>query len=261
MLCLICKKRLIAIKKRGICLACYQGMKRAGLMKNVPGLRTSLYIEKLRIIKKYGIEFINDLYALKERPFWNLTEMGKKYDLSRERIRQIFKLFTKEPYRKYQKMKTKKIMQDIFSMGNGCDPRHRLDLGKKYSTMNQGQVYAIERAKQFGLELRAHFIKENRRYRYFIANGYKIKIRTSSSLVFTNSYDKTGCHHFKTSSKDFKYCDFFIFVCIDNNLGKFFIVPKLAMDKSEIYISASIKNHWLAKNKFYEYEDRWNLLK
>jgi len=71
----------------------------------VPGVERCNLIYRLR--SKYGVGIIADLTALLDRQRWNLADVARKYDFSREHARQIFIQIFGLPYGPIRERKTR----------------------------------------------------------------------------------------------------------------------------------------------------------
>lgn len=95
-LCNDCGKKPVFIKKRGLCKSCYYrnySKYRKDSSKWTPQFKWTPQENLLKTItEKYGQNMIDDLLYEK-----NFAAIGRKYGLSRERIRQMHNILYVEP--------------------------------------------------------------------------------------------------------------------------------------------------------------------
>jgi hypothetical protein len=86
-LCVRCGKREIKCVVRGLCNPCYTWLHHHGCLDDYP--KQFPLPKKNRFLTHYSPELLGDLQALIVGA-GTLTEVGKKYGVSRERVRQMF---------------------------------------------------------------------------------------------------------------------------------------------------------------------------
>lgn len=72
----------------------------------------------VRLVRKYGVSIIKDLEKCRTTPFFGLSEIGRKYNFTRERARQIYFIFYEYPYTVDLRKKRAMIDEEVNSLGN-----------------------------------------------------------------------------------------------------------------------------------------------
>lgn len=106
-------------------------------IKNLSLDKTLTPHEKFK--KLHGKEFIRELEKTKTDKFFTLTDIGKKYNLSRERVRQIFEEVYGEPFTNYYKKKIKQYKQE--------NPNYHREYAKKFREKNKNNKEYLEKTK------------------------------------------------------------------------------------------------------------------
>ena len=210
-------------------------------------------------MEKYGAGFYQDMLSLKENPTSTLQGVADIYGISRERIRQFYKLFFKEKYTKAKNIKAEEKKR-IFRLG-ACDPRNGCKDEKTVLGRGTiGEINVLQKAKELGFE-----VKPACGNRDLNINGHYIEVKTATK-IFKMKNTITPKYHFTARKIQLELNDFFIFH-INNETKRYFIVPtseiktvKAKTDKIAIYINEYRSTWGCAKNKFSEYEDAWHLL-
>lgn len=216
--------------------------------------------EKIENLKtRHGDEIITDLEGLKVNPFLTLDAVGKKYDLSRERIRQLYN-FYHYPH-KYKKafLQKSKEYKEMVSGDIACknDPRHKLAEYKVGSTHRQGakiEKLFFDRCVDLGIDVEIPC----KQTVDFKINGYGVEVKSRSGSTLLPGA-KTPHYSFTIHKRQMNEADFF--ACYHNKTKSFFIIPKHAIStRGNITILREKSDYPIAKNKYWEYKYAWHLL-
>lgn len=210
---------------------------------------------------KYGIEFIKDLKSLKYKQFWNLTYMGDKYNLSKERIRQIFKMVYKEPFRKYQVRKTKDLLNEINSMGGTCDPRNKMkDCNTNVGKGTTGEIIVLNKCIEIGLDVSGAKDKSVD----LIINGNEVDVKICYKMFKPSKENISEYYRFRLSKLEREKNKFVVCLCALEK--KYYIIPIKDIKTKGENIFIPKKDKFLRKNNKYPinkyklYENAWHLL-
>jgi AraC-like DNA-binding protein len=214
----------------------------------------------MRQVQKYGAEFAEDLEALKTRQFWTLTEMGKKYGITRERVRQIFKRTYGESFRTYQKKKTKDLRAELRTTGCKFHPINKLQLSKglesNISKGLAGEVLVAKKAQEFGYEVNGY----TSTVVDMQINGYAVEIKTCFCQSKTVKGAKVRYYRAAISKKQLGILDYLIVVV--PMMSAFYIIPREHLGAGpNIYIPTKKSTASNAQNRYHQFRDAWHLLK
>lgn len=216
-----------------------------------------------RLIGKYGPEIIEDLNNLKTKHFWTLVEMGNKYGLSREYVRQMFVKMFGKGYGVYAAKKTAYRKADSEMSGCCNDPRHKVADYKdsKQKDGAKAELLVFNKCKKMGfnVEIPCESIFDLK------INGFHVDVKSAQKEM--SPYKTPGAttyYHFRIRAKQHDMCDFFI--CYVRSQGTFYIIPKIAIkSRCAIYIKATpsklgaryVRTRY---GKYEQYKEAWGLL-
>lgn len=263
-LCEECNHREIQIQKRKLCLRCYmrgymEDYRKKGMKKIPPETRKAY---RLRNIKDtYGVEFFKDLKAVQKKHFHNLSTVAKKYNVSREYVRQIHNLIYGSGATPFLEAKRQERKESEATVCTN-DPRHKVAEYPENSKVHTGAVAELlffEKCKSYGLNIQTPCKQQTD----IQVNGYVIDVKSSINAMKTNSGAKSSYHHFHIRPEQRKLCDFF--ACYLHNQDVFYIIPNkdkgFDYDKMRsIYIRVVPSNYCSAKNKYREYKNLFSQL-
>ncbi len=249
-----------------LCLQCYQFVYHHGLLGEYPNLRT---ITRSKTVLKYGEEIIGDLKDLVDDHHLTLIEVGNKYGISRERIRQIFELLYGFKYSVVvsKKIETKKRIayKERIEKRN---PTYKVENYKKNSYTHRGaesekRVYDI--CASLNYEIKPF---EESGAIDLIINGYKVEIKSAHKTCLTSPGAKTPLFHFARRECQ-EIADFIICHAVPPN--RFFIFPNYIFPKGgHLYLPSVKTREWFSgkshnvkvsrTSKYYDYEEAWHLL-
>jgi len=213
-----------------------------------------------RTVKKYGIQFLKDLNALDSRHFWNLTEMGKKYNLSREYIRQIYSLIKQRPYKKVLSKKTEKLKKET-ELSCTCNPHNQLALAEINGLSKDSHYFKHYKTRKKFMDLCPFADISIDKKGLFIINNHKVNVISAYKVSLTTPRNKTG--HFRYSITENIPADFW--ACWHNEEQAFFIIPRNKINFGKykthsIYISKEKSSYYNSKNRYWECRDDWEAL-
>jgi len=168
-----------------------------------------------RLTKTKGVEFVKDLKRLKNNKSFTLQEMGDKYGLSRERIRQLFNKVYKKSVRDARENKPKKIKEVSVKLKEG-------------ESMNQTKLKdECFEDMSVGNSVVGKGIPKEERYSWNNANaGYGIfKLIDKADLRIDKRYQREAVSKKKILNivRDFDWRLFGTISVIQRNDGKFYI--------------------------------------
>lgn len=210
------------------------------------------------VIDTCGREFLDDLEKCRTNPFWCLSDVARKYGISRERVRQLHKRIYKEPYNPRRRSLTKEKNTDL-SCSN--DPRNKVNSFPSGSQQEQGAQAEKEflrrcEAKGLSVEIPCDSSVD------LIVNGKLVDVKTSNRAKKALPGNKICYLHYGMKGRQINKADFF--ACYHPIEDSFFIVPNIEWKgrtkPQHIYISNQKSTYFNAKNRHWEYQDRYDLL-
>ena len=216
---------------------------------------------QLGIFKRYGIEFFNDLDTATQNPFFNLKDIGDKYGLTRERIRQIYKAIYGTPFNQIKREKRK----DMFAT-DPCinDPRIKAAETKSFGVRSELDVF--KKCESLGFDVKPNCASTADLW----VNGYVVDVKSAKKSFQPGLVSKY--YHFAIKSPQLKICDFFI--CHITSKNTFYVIPKGKIHRrkpllngkgASIYIRdetvKSGKNLYSENDNYKPFKEAWNLLK
>lgn len=295
--CHKCGKRPLHIKKSGLCIVCYQHSRNATKTDRPPPNELSKYAKghpvpvqinhrrrsptpytpkfiistskkiALNVLEKYGIELFDDLDKLKDSHVLTLKNIGDKYNITRERIRQIFKGIHGFPYTvSYNKLM--QIRNNTEDTGCVNDPRHKISdykIDTHVYTGALGEYAVLRKCEELGYDVLPQCSKKID----LKINGFDVDVKTAKEL--RRSHPKGIVKYYRFSIKTYqrKNCDFIIGYIEPKNI--FYVFPKDSFsfnggkntDKG-FYIRDGANHHpWgaYATPMHEQYKEAWHLLK
>ncbi len=216
--------------------------------------------DKESILTKYGFNIVEDLESCKVNPYHTLADVARKYGVSRERIRQIYKKIYDEPYtKKYKECKEKIQNQEI-----SCerDPRNKVKWYKQNTNStwwerSLTEERFLEECQKRGLDVIFPYDKRID----CIVNGYYIKVKNCAISTKTSPTQKVLYYRYNIQYTSVKLVDFF--ALWHEKTNSFFIVPNLFRARDNgvmIYISDDKSNYYTAKNRWWDYKNGFHQL-
>ena len=258
--CKECERRPVLNIKRQLCAACYHKIRRRDGFKKIPS-----YIKKAHTIrnlrKKYGVQFIKDMKALKTQQYLSLNAVGVKHGLTRERVRQIFKIIYNESYGKYE---TKKAKERKESEATVCvhDPRRKVADYKKDSGVYRGALAEklfMEQCEALGFNVEIPCGKSFD----IIINGFIVDVKSCASARKMSDKNTVEYYNFSARSHQRTKCDFFACYIVERDV--FYIIPN--PDKGVVfkktrsfYISKEKTDYYSSINAHHEHKNMFNYL-
>jgi len=228
------------------------------LPKNRPEIKSKAQRVKLTIeivTKKYGPDFIKDLELLKNQPFWSIYTMAAKYEISKQRVSQLFKKIFGEPVKKYKFQKLAKVSADIGLLNTQCNKYH---FNSKRST---GIVRVYEKCIDLGFDTSWAAGRVD-----LVVNDYRIGVSSNfTKSIKPNSQHKARYLAFVVTMSKLEHVDFYILYAAFS-AERWFVIPseisKNYQGRSNywaIYIPEKVEK--TTKNIYWKYEDAWDQLK
>jgi len=222
--------------------------------------------DKIQKMKdKYGSVFFEDLKSLELNPFWTLEYVGNKYNITGERIRQIFNfIYYPQKYGVYRRAKSKRLEEDN-NMNGTCDPRHRLALSSNKNSSAYkgifGEVHVLEKISKMGMEVIGTKISSTDFIVRSSKKNYKIEVKSCFKSVKTSKSATLSSYYRFNLLKSEVSNDFLIVYGVPTS--EYFIIPMtlfknkfLSKDIYMAYIPVSKNN----RSKYEKYRNAWYLL-
>jgi len=262
--CICCVIREINFSKRMLCTNCYQSLQRRGLLSEFPPI--ALPPSESLWVKKYGEEILSDLQGLVDEHHKTLSAVGRKYGISKERVRQMFELVYGFKYTvivtakrdKKRRIKFEKVLKSR-------DPRYKVEHLKKGSFIYRGaesekKVFDICSALNY--EIKPYHSQTID----LIINGYNVEIKSAHRVTFTSKKQKTPTFHFKLLPSQ-RTVDFVVCHAVPTN--QYFVIPIHEYPTSgNLYIPKTRTMEWTRGktvikrvSRYYDYLEAWHLLK
>lgn len=250
-LCLSCLNNPIYNKKRHLCKKCYYKFYYKNHIKyqvKTKEQRQVLFIKKL--YKKYGQKIINDFKSLKTKPFWNLIDIGNKYNFSTEYARQIYNKLFQEPYNIARIKKTKTINEEISCIN---DPRRKVAEYRsgKVRIGAVAELLFFKKCIELGFKTQ---ILCNKSVDIKI-NDYLIEIKSASVAIKTTKTNNHSYYIFILSEEQRRIANFV--ACYIYPQKQFYIIPSKSLKGNTIYI---LSDYYTKRNRYLEYRNAWRLL-
>ena len=264
-LCVHCGKKKVHIVKWQLCGACYQKKYKKNELEYFKTDKTQMKIKKLK--EKYGEEIISDFDKLNMQPFWNLVDIARKNNFSREYARIIYNILYGKPYQEIQNKKMLEVKKDLSTVCVHHPKRKLADCKNEEcnvykAALTESMFY--EECKKRGFNINVPCRPEID----ITVNGYNIDVKSCFQSTRTSKKNNSLFYRFVMSSYQFDNSDFIAFYHATEKT--FFIIPieEIKKDSKQnsrngthtVYVRESISCANNAKNRFWEYKDAWRLL-
>jgi len=260
--CFKCKEKEITDVARGLCNRCYVTSRYKNLINGLPMRLTKNQKRRGTIIRtrdKYGIEFLKDINAVDHKQFFNLSDIARKYNVSRERIRQLYTKIKDRPFQEISILKTANRDDEL-----SCphDPRHKA--AEYIKDSNIGKAAIVEKKFYEECADRSFDISFCKNGNVdLIVNGLFVDVKSAFVSACLTKGAKTRYFRYVGRGEQVKIAHFF--ACYHLRRKTFFIIPNNIIPKdknniSTIYIQEIKSKYHNSKNKYWEYENRWDLL-
>jgi len=208
------------------------------------------------MVDKYGHEILDDFETLRTLPYSTLEAMGEKYGVTRERVRQQYKIVYAKPYTQALREKRAFARNEKETSCNH-DPRHKVCEYVPDGPVYTGAIYEkefLEQCESKGFCVRPIL----KRVVDLRVNGYLVDVKYCSAPMQT-SPDGPPYYRYVVSKNQARMCDFF--ACYHPGQEAFFIIPnKTLPPKSGIIVIYIPEESTNSENKYWEYKNAWHLL-
>ena len=226
------------------------GIKKTSRTKRVKRMKS--------ILLKYGKDVFKDLKSAKNIPYITLQSVAEKHGFSREYARQLYEFVYLDTYTNAHNKK----MLTVEETQCPHNPAHKVAEYKKDSLKYKGAIAEklfMNKCEALGFDV----LIPCKPMFDIIVNKWLIDVKSCTKLTKTRPDVNTLYNHFHISPKQRSLCHFF--ALHSGNSDCFFIVPNKefghAFDKQKsIYIADKKSNDCRAKNKYFEYKNRFDLL-
>jgi len=260
--CLCCKEREIEHKKRGLCNRCYHYLRLHDELSLFPVVNT-------RLNHAYKLKYptlAEDFEKMKTDKSITLQQLGDKYGITRERIRQIWERYFGYHYtvivKKHQQENKEQRFREIQLRK---DPNYKVvnykDGLKKKGAFAEKKVLDICNSLNYIVK---PYVDDQSID--LIINDCLVDVKSAYKAYRSNGSSKTKNYHFHILKSQRK-AEFVI--CYAEPLNKFFIIPSSAFPKSDyIFIPEKPIMEWISSHgakqkryaRYWEYLEAWHLL-
>ena len=251
-ICPKCQKDTALTRKYGLCVNCSANLRNKIKRASKPSLKRIDFIMNLG--DKHGQQVFKDIDTLKTQPFFNLAAFGRKYNLSREMARQIFKkYFYGESIRKYQRLKKRMMQDDFKNMACEMHPKAKIAecTGSRYITHTR---IVLDVFNICNTEMEGYAVTFDKKAKCdMVINGHKVLVRSSNCSSISNKNYSNGIQYWKFNTRHKNKFDFIILYLVAQN--EYYIVPAKEIIGDMTYIPKD------KENRLDKYLDRWELLK
>jgi hypothetical protein len=219
-----------------------------------------------RQLVRRGQSFMSDMDKLSNHTSGlTLQAIGNKYDLTRERIRQLFLAIYGTPYTEVCKkrikfLKEKKHFRRLEKHSieyRVSNHKHTGNAGK--ALLSEYKFYQI--CKDRGFKIYSH---PGKSACDFIVNGKHVDVKLCSNPKDMKGGSSVCYYHIGTNARQFRIADFFAVYIVPEDC--FFIIPKVSIGHrgngkaKSIYLPDRKSNYYNSQNKYHEFKDAWHLL-
>ncbi len=219
-----------------------------------------------KIQDKYGEELLADFEMIRTRPFYGLTSIAPKYNLTKERLRQIHFILYGEDFGEAMKRKSDAVKKEIGAVGCPYDSRTILA-----NTLNHNsyRFLGAEIEKLFrDICVEKGFHVESSRGTEFdlFVNGLKIEIKSYYKGLHMPHKSKTLYERCSLSINQIKKLPFDYLAFYSKIKEKFYLIPREIIKDTggTLYIPLIESNYKGAEKRrkidYSLYLDRWDFL-
>lgn len=254
--CWLCDIKSIKSKLKPLCWGCYVACKEQKLLHLFPTFSIRQDYKKY-ILDRKGKEFVDDLYVLKAGNT-TLDKVGKKYGVTRERIRQIYNKYFDELYA--IAVAKRGVYKSILAEKEAAKKRkpaykYAHAKGSNSNVAFLGEYKFYSKCLSLGYSIESHPL--NKPYD-FIVNNHKVDVKTCRHTI--PKKQKTSYYNANLTKKQLDETDFIAMYITP--MESFFIIPRTAYGKSvSLYIPKEVSNYHNSGTGYREYKDKWELLK
>jgi hypothetical protein len=218
------------------------------------------------LLESRSINFIQDLLELPKNPNFTAADFGKKHNITRERVRQIFFKLYSIPYRAFDDAWRNKINKDVAEQ-DSCAPQM-----KKYDIESPADTtFSILKkvCDKYKLELEPSQNPDvsaliNGFSVYFFANKHKKSFPTNDGTIeyYCFRLNKVGEADRRRGKKKIDKC--FYAIAYDHMWDIFYVIPKNKLDnKAYLYLRAfnSLDEALTSNHKYSAYIEKWMPIK
>jgi len=206
------------------------------------------------IVSRYGIKILDDFETLRTLPYSTLSGMAEKYGITRERIRQLFKIVYGRPYTQSLRKK-RAFAKEESAMSCTHNPRHKVSEYVIGSLVHTGAIYEkkfLEQCESKGFCVRPIL----KRVVDLRVNGHLVDVKYCSTPVRTTKSSNNLYYRYHVLKHQVELCDFF--ACYHQGEEYFYIIPNVFFTTKKcdtmIYIP---EKH---PHRYSEYKNAWHLL-
>jgi hypothetical protein len=265
-LCSSCGQHPVKIKVWMLCSKCYQDFRKTSefLIWRERSDADKLAEKKQKLIRKYGERLFADFDHLVKNPYPSLQTLADRYGLSRERIRQIYKMCYGVDW-KSSVAARRSVEADI-----GCryDPRQKLmeheanirRNSAKSMLRTHGEIALFDKCKELELSIE---VTPGNQHLYHI-NSHPVLFHTSARSKPTNVYCANSMPYHRINTVSHGVSAEYLIVCLFPR-KLFYIFPEeYWVNRPVLYIphrESKYQGHVNDLNRrLVEYQERWDFL-
>lgn len=257
-----------------VCKRCYSWLRSNAIIDTSPGHYSFNKLPQdkriAKIVVRFGDGIKNSMRELMEGiEGTTLDSIGKQYGVTREYIRQIFKLFHGESYSNVVKKKVEfNERMRIESKTMSCihDPRNKVASYKNHNSSQfkgaESELIVFNKCRELGMNVSPSKTTKID----LIINGWVCDVKSRGTIPKLGKHNKRAYYNCNMSEKQRELCDFIIFHVIPMN--EFYIFPRDYFNErgsalfvpanASAYKSRNCKN--ALDDKIFQYKEAWHLL-
>lgn len=274
MKCVWCGTKEVKSQKWKVCTECYGWLRKNTIIDTSPGQysldKRSFDKRVAKIVARFGEGIKESMSELmKGDGSVTLKSVGEQYKVTREYVRQLFKLFHGESYSSVARRRSelnKQMKIEAASMSCSNDPRNKVASCKNHDSSifkgAESELIVFNKCRELGMDVYPSKNKEID----LIINGWKCDVKSRSTTMKQCSRGKRIYYNCNMSIKQREICDFIIFHLVTTN--EFYIFPREYISKKGLSLfipaSPSAYKHKNCKNtmdtNIHQYKEAWHLL-
>jgi hypothetical protein len=259
MLCFCCKDKEVAAAKRPLCGSCYREARIDGTLHQYPLINSNEDSEttKNNIRLKYGEEILFDLERLVAEYSLTLQSLGDKYNLTRERIRQLFKLVYGYSYTNV--LRKKRNDHKIEERIKLKDPREQVKRYHHSALLKgvQSEAIVLEICQKLGYVVSPY----RNQTCDLVINGIPCDVKSAHKLANTakkGTNSEVRYYHFSITKNQKRDATYIICHAVPKN--EFYVIPREYISARQIYIRAFDTANTQGSGRFARWKGAWHLL-
>lgn len=221
-----------------------------------------------RIGARFGEKFLADLHSLWTNHNIRLNDVGKKYGITREYVRQLFNKIYGVPY---TKLKGKKDLADQRAREEKARREYQKRINLEWRADNlkgfqgshaEAQLMVHDICVELGYEVEVVLSEKKGAKPKLVVNGHRVIVAWASKPHMAGKgHFKWPYWRFGSAKSRWENFDFAILCANKDPDILYFIVPKSAIPVGAmVFIRQGKSKYHAARNRYYPYLGAWHLL-